>query len=318
MKKIIFSVFLLIGIIKGYSQNINADCSQSIPLCTTPNFTFNATSGVGNVQDIPSPSNISNPTTNPASANAGCLLSGELKPQWLLITIANPGNLEFVFGAGNSPNPQAGFYDWAMWPYSANTCNNITNNTLPPVRCNWNATNTGGTGIASAANIPPGGNPGNYEPPLAVNACQQFIICISNYSGVNTLVSFQTLGTSSLTCNPNCNPNYSICAGATATVVPVNFANLTSPTYSLNPGALTSGTGNFVVTPNPVHDKINIQMQGFDAGELVILNMQGQQIITEKININSRAFDLSQLPQGLYFISINSGQGKVNKKILKW
>jgi gliding motility-associated-like protein len=251
MKKIIFSIFIFIGVSKVFSQtNINADCSQSIPLCTTPNFTFNATSGVGNVADIPSPSNISNPTTNPASANAGCLLSGELKPQWLLITIANPGNLEFVFGAGNSPNPQAGFYDWAMWPYSSSTCNNIANNTLPPIRCNWNATSSGGTGIASAANIPPGGNPGNYEPPLAVNACQQFIICISNYSGINTLVSFQSIGTSSLTCNPNCNPNYTICAGSTATVTPVNFASLANPSYSLNPGALTSGTGSFVVTPN--------------------------------------------------------------------
>ena len=250
MKKIILSIFLFVGVIKGFSQaNINADCAQSITLCTTPNFTFNATSGVGAVQDIPNPSNISNPSTNPASANAGCLLSGELKPQWLLITVANPGNLEFVFGAGTSANPQAGFYDWAMWPYSANTCNNIANNTLPPIRCNWNATSTGGTGIASVANIPAGGNPGNYEPVLAVNACQQFIICISNFSGVNTLVSFQTLGTSSLTCNPTCNPNYTICAGANVTVTPVNFSNLTTPTFSINPGAFTNTTGNFVVNP---------------------------------------------------------------------
>ena len=245
---ILISLFLFSGGV--YSQsNINADCSQSIPLCTTPNFTFNATSGVGNVNDIPSGSNISNPTTNPASANSGCLLSGELKPQWLLITIANVGNLEFVFGAGNSANPQAGYYDWAMWPYSPSACNNIANNTLPPIRCNWNATSSGGTGIASAANIPAGGNQGNFEPPLAVNGCQQFIICISNYSGVNTLVSFQSLGSASLTCSPNCNPNYTVCAGSSVTVVPVNFANLTNPTYSLNPGGLTSSTGSFVVSP---------------------------------------------------------------------
>jgi gliding motility-associated-like protein len=219
-------------------------------LCVTPNFTFFPTTSLnGPFNDIPSGNNISNPTTNPASSNMGCLLSGENRPQWLLITVANPGNLEFVFGAGNSANPQAGFYDWAMWPYSSNTCNNILNNTLPPVRCNWNAVSSGGTGIASVANIPPGGNSGNYEPPLAVNACQQFIICISNWSNVSTLVSFQTIGTVSLTCNPTCNPNYSICAGANATVVPVNFSNLSNPTYSLNPGALTSPSGNFLVSP---------------------------------------------------------------------
>ncbi|MDX2171469.1 MAG: hypothetical protein SFY56_00005, partial [Bacteroidota bacterium] len=247
MKKLLF--FLLIAIVSKSQAQVNADCISSIPLCSTPNFTFFATSGFGSVNDLPSGSNISNPSTNPGSANAGCLLSGELKPQWLLITIGNPGNLEFVFGASGSANPQAGYYDWAMWPYSPATCAGIIGNTLPPIRCNWNATSTGGTGIASAGNIPAGGNPGNYEPPIAVNSCQQFIICISNYSGVNTLVSFQSLGTASLSCSPNCNPNYTICAGASATITPVNFAALTSPVYSLNPGGLTSTTGSFVVNP---------------------------------------------------------------------
>lgn len=237
-----FSAFL------GIAQN--DDCIDAIPLCTTPNFTFNATSGPGNVVDFTTASNVSNPQTNPNPPNAGCLLSGELKPQWLLITVGNPGSLEFVFGASASANPQAGFYDWAMWPYTPNSCNQIFNNTLAPIRCNWNASSTGGTGMASAANIPFGGNPGNYEAPLTVNACQQFIICISNYSGVNTLVSFQTLGTASLSCNPNCNPSYAVCPGASITIAPVNFANLANPTYSVFPGPLVNTTGTFVVSPS--------------------------------------------------------------------
>ena len=256
MKKIVLSVFLLVGFIKGYSQtNVNADCVNAIPLCSTPSFTFYPTTSFGNVNDIPFGNNISNPQTNPASANFGCLMSQppsfpENQPQWLLLTIGNPGNLEFVFGAGNSANPQAGFYDWAMWPYSTTACANIQNNTLPPIRCNWNGSNMGGTGIASPANITAvGGNASNFEPPLAVNACQQFIICISNYSGVNTLVSFQSLGSASLSCNPNCNPNYQICAGSNAVIVPVNFAALSNPSFSLNPGAQTSSTGSFVVSP---------------------------------------------------------------------
>lgn len=250
MKRIVIQIFLMIVTLTGFGQvNINADCVDAIPLCSTPNFTFNATSGFGNVNDIPAGNNISNPSTNPASSNAGCLLSNELKPQWLIITIGNPGNLEFVFGAGNSANPQAGFYDWAMWPYSPTACSQILNNTLPPIRCNWNGSSSGGTGIASAANIPPGGDPTNFEPPLAVNACQQFIICISNYSGVNTLVSFQSLGTASLSCSPNCNPVYSICHGSSVVVTPVNFNNLTNATYTLLPGPLVNTTGNFTVSP---------------------------------------------------------------------
>src|ERR1041385_2869873 len=132
MKFLSFFLFFLVLAAGVRAQNINADCISAIPLCSTPNFPFNSTSGVGTVTDIPAGSNISNPTSNPASTNSGCLLAGELKPQWLLLTIGNAGFLEFVFGAGTSPNPQVGFYDWAMWPYSPTTCSDIQNNILPP------------------------------------------------------------------------------------------------------------------------------------------------------------------------------------------
>lgn len=247
MKKLLYPIFILFAFISGKAQN--DDCINAIPLCTNPSFTFNANSGPGNVIDFTTASNISNPQTNPNPPNSGCLLSGELKPQWLLLTVGNAGLLEFVFGAANSANPQAGFYDWAMWPYTPSSCSQIFNNTLAPIRCNWNANSSGGTGMASAANIPTGGDPGNFEAPLAVNACQQFIICISNYSGVNTLVSFQSIGTASLSCNPNCNPSYVICPGQTVAVTPVNFANLANPTFSLFPGPLVNNTGTFVLTP---------------------------------------------------------------------
>lgn len=248
MKKLRLITLIIFSFFLANAQN--DDCIDAIPLCTNPNFTFNATSGPGNVIDFTTASNISNPQTNPNPPNMGCLLSGELKPQWLLLTVGNAGVLEFVFGAGNSANPQAGFYDWAMWPYTPSSCSQIFNNTLPPIRCNWNATSTGGTGLASASNIPPGGNAGNFEAPIAVNACQQFIICISNFSGVNTLVSFQSIGTASLSCNPNCNPSYAVCPSGTVIVAPVNFANLSNPTFSLFPGPVTNTTGSFVVSPS--------------------------------------------------------------------
>lgn len=250
MKKIITFLFLVFITTFSFAQ-INDNCINAIPLCNTPSFTFNANSGPGSVIDFSTSSTISNPSTNPNPPNGGCLLQGELNPQWLLITIGNAGFLEFVFGAANSLHPQAGCYDWSMWPYSPTTCADILNNTLPPIRCNWNGDcGPKGTGIASPANYTVfGGSASNFEAPLAVNACQQFIICISNYSGVNTLVSFQSLGTASLSCNPNCNPNYAICSGASATIVPVNFAALTNPSYSIQPGGTTNTTGSFVVTP---------------------------------------------------------------------
>jgi len=249
MKKVLFFLVLFFTINNIRSQG-NADCQNAQPLCSNPNFSFFTVPppSYGLINELSYPS-ISNPNVNPGSPNAGCLATNENNPQWLIITIGNAGMLEFVFGAANSPNPQAGFYDWAMWPYSPTACSQIFNNTLPPVRCNWNGPGSGGTGIASPSNIPIGGSQSNYEPPLAVNACQQFIICISNYSNINTLVSFQSLGTASLSCNPNCNPNYMICAGNSVTITASNFANLSNPSYSIQPGGQVNNTGTFVVTP---------------------------------------------------------------------
>lgn len=249
--RIYWSLFfvLCIGLLKTQT---NADCPNAIPLCTTPNFTFYAGSTYGTIDELPLSNTISNPGTNPASTNSGCLLSGENRPQWLLITIGNPGTLEFVFGSGTSANPQLGFYDWAMWPYSPSACSDILNNILPPIRCNWNSSQSGGTGIASSTNIPTGGVSSNYEPPLLVNGCQQYIICISNYSGVNTLVSFQSLGTASLSCSPNCLTLNSpqVCIGSFTNVVGVSTGNLSNVSFSLSPGNLSSPSPSFAVNPS--------------------------------------------------------------------
>lgn len=249
MKKTVFFLSFFLAFTTYFAQ-INDNCINAIPLCSTPSFTFNANSGSGSIIDFTTTHTLSNPITNPFPPNSGCLKSGELNPQWLLITIGNAGWLEFVFGAANSLHPQSGCYDWAMWPYTPSACQDIFNNLLPPIRCNWNGTCSNGTGIASASNYSVfGGNASDFEPPLAVNACQQFVICISNYSGVNTLVSFQSLGTASLSCNPNCNPNYAICSGSSATIVPVNFAALSNPVFSIQPGGTSNTTGSFVVSP---------------------------------------------------------------------
>ena len=270
--KLIYSFFLfVIGCSFLQAQNINADCASAIQLCSTPNFTFNPTSGVGTVTDIPVGSNISNPSTNPGSSNSGCLLSGELKPQWLFVTIGNSGFLEFVFGSAASPFPQSGYYDWAMWPFTPTTCAGIQNNTLPPIRCNWNASSSGGTGIASATNIPAGGNAGNYEPPLAVSACQQFIICISNYSGVGTLVSFQSLGTASLTCNPSClTVNHpAICAGNQAAILASSTGSLGNISFSINPGGISFPSNTIAVSPT-VNTTYTVYATGLNSASVAV------------------------------------------------
>lgn len=114
----------------------------------------------------------------------------------MMFTVATDGLLAFTFGANGT---QYGYYDWAMWPYSETACYDIANNTLPPVRCTWNAVSFGGTGLATP--IPTGGNAGNYGPPLNVFAGEQFIICLSNWSYVNNSIELDFTGTADIDCN---------------------------------------------------------------------------------------------------------------------
>ncbi|ASS48298.1 MAG: hypothetical protein A3D31_19290 [Candidatus Fluviicola riflensis] len=177
-----------------------SDCGVAVDVCTDLSFSIDP-NGFGAIDEIPTPGSFGNPTTNPASSNMGCLQIGEYNSTWMVINVSTSGNLEFVFGGLGA---QAGFYDWIMYPYSGvATCAAIQGNTLAPVRCNWNWADNGGTGVSDV--IPAGGDPGNFEPPLAVTAGEQYIICFSNYSDLATTVPLQFLtdaGNAGVSCTP--------------------------------------------------------------------------------------------------------------------
>lgn len=200
IKKFLFLITVFTAYFTTYAQITAPDCNTAVNICSNASFAIDP-NGSGAVIDFTAFSHgVSNPSTNPASTNSGCLLSGELNPTWMIINVATTGNLEFNFGAGN----QSGCYDWIMWPYNANTCSGIFNNTLPPVRCNWNGPCSGcGTGIGPVpANATGTGCQSNYEPSLPVTAGQQFIICFSNYNGSVTNVPLSFTGTAQVSCNP--------------------------------------------------------------------------------------------------------------------
>lgn len=171
------------------------DCVSAVPVCTNINFAVDP-SGYGNTNELCT-SCTTNPSTNPASTHFGCLMSGELNSTWMVVNVATSGTLEFSFGA-----PSSSFlcYDWIMWPYNAATCTAISNNTLAPVRCNWNSPCDGFTGIGSTP--PAGGAATNFEPNLNVTAGSQYLICFSNYSSAVTNVPLNFFGTASVSCTP--------------------------------------------------------------------------------------------------------------------
>ena len=110
MKLVGLFLFLFVSSQNAFGQASTAsDCPDAVNICTNSTFAIDP-SGSGAIQELNG--NVSNPSTNPSSGNAGCLLSGELNSTWMVINIASTGLLEFSFGqAGGN-----GFFDWIMWP----------------------------------------------------------------------------------------------------------------------------------------------------------------------------------------------------------
>jgi len=238
--KIIFILSLIIASKKNfYSQN-PAACNNLTNLCTNSVFSFSANSGTGLTPGL----NISNPFSNPQFVNAGCMFTNVANPQWLLLNITTTGNLGFSFGAFGSAFPQAGNYDWIMWPYSSTACNDIFNNMLPPVACNWNCTGSGGTGMGT---VPGGASPCNFQPSIPVVQGQQYIILITNPSGVNTPVSFTTTGSAGVSCNPILFNNQTACPGQQA-VFTGTWVNSSGGSYTLQPGNVVQTNPSFTVS----------------------------------------------------------------------
>ncbi len=239
-KIVVIACLLLVSSIQNsYSQN-PAACNNLVNLCTNSVFSFSANSGTGLTPGL----TVSNPFTNPQAVNAGCMFTNVANPQWLLLNITTTGNLGFSFGANGSAFPQAGNYDWIMWPYSASACNDIFNNTLPPVACNWNCTGGGGTGMGT---VPFGGSPCNFQPSIPVIQGQQYIILITNPSGVNTPVSFSMTGSAAVSCNPILFSNQTACPGQVA-VFTGTWVNSAGGTYTLQPGNVVQTNPSFTVS----------------------------------------------------------------------
>lgn len=249
MKRIIATLITCLTFALAFGQTTTnpADCEVAVFGCTINDFT--AGIGQGNFNDLPAGNNVSNPSTNPGSAgNAGCLLSNELNPTWMIFTIQQDGWFEFTLGSPGS----GGFYDWSLWPYyqagqgtlsNDDACADITNNLLPPVACNWNGSSAGYTGMAQPGNLPTGAVAANFENAIWVTAGDQYVLCFSNFSGLqNQLVPVYTgtdipgnsgsTTTASVTCDPSALGS-TVCLGDTA-IATLDLGGIDSNYVSFN------------------------------------------------------------------------------------
>ena len=259
MKNKLITLVLLSTSIFGYTQTAGISCNTSEPACTLPNFQATAT---GNSAPELAGNNISNPTTNPnpLPGNSGCSFSTGINPNWISITVVSTGVLEFALGQSGGN----GYFDWVMWQNTdGNACNDIINNVLPPISCNWNASSSGFTGMAVAGNLPAGANQGNFENAINVNAGDQFVLMFSNYSGIlplNVNVDFNPNNNPNaaiVSCTPVVMPEQTVCQGDSAFVhVPqLNSVgmNLNITSYSWSPSTnidLPNGGPDVAIFPN--------------------------------------------------------------------
>jgi gliding motility-associated-like protein len=130
-----------------------------------------------------------------------------------------------------------------MWPYNTSACDDIINDVLPPVRCNWNSPCENFTGVAD--NLPPGGSPGNFEPGLPVVAGEQYLICLSNYSSQSTNLPLNFFGSADVSCTSVLivdADNVTICPGDDATLTASVPGSTGTITYDWEPGSLTGSS----------------------------------------------------------------------------
>jgi hypothetical protein len=218
------------------------DCAGAVAVCNSVISQPQSFFGCGAVNDIPASGSFGNPSVNPASTNSGCMFSGELHTVWYTITIASSGNLAWTVSPAVT-----GFYDWNLYPATTNTCADIANNTVAPVRCNWNCTSLSPTGMQTVANQPAGSSPCNFEPPLAVTAGETYKLCLSNYSGtsggftldfsnstagISTPTSLTWTGSTSTAWNLN--SNWGMCTPPTCGIDAYVISSTNQPVISTN------------------------------------------------------------------------------------
>ena len=245
-------------------------CNIAQNICNSIPVPFPLSTGTSPNPVVPPAGSVSNPSTNPSPGLSGCLLAGELNPNWFILNITSTGNLEFNIGApgGN------GYYDWSLWPYNPATgCADIQNNLVSPAGCNWNASSQGFTGMSPGGVAPAGGVGGNFTPSIPVVAGQAYILMFSNYSSQvgNVSLTFPPSG-ASVGCSAD-TPDETICLGDAADVTIIFPAAYVNPTFNwlVTTGVSnTTGGTNVMVAPTVTTDYYVEVQDGTPGGAMYV------------------------------------------------
>lgn len=205
---------LTLSLLFTFSVNSQTSCATAQPFCAggTSGGTFPATVNGPSAENGP---------------NYGCL-GTQPNPAWYYLQISQAGNLDILI-QGNA-NQDVDFICWGPFNSLAGCCNSLTAANI--VDCSYSSSPTETLNIVGAV------------------VGQYYMVLITNFSNIAQDILFtQIAGTGSTNCGI-VSTNTVICAGSVATLTITNNSNLANPTYSMNPGAVTSATPIFTVSPN--------------------------------------------------------------------
>ena len=211
MKKIISLTFMLVCLY----TNAQTTCNNAQPFCAGGTSGVNFPASVNQPDAYPNPYNCLGSTPNPA---------------WYYLQVSTSGNIDlYIAGTGNQ---DVDFICWGPFTTFSTMCTSLSPiNGNNVVDCSYSSSPTETCNIVNAI------------------AGQYYMVLITNFSNVTQNIVFNQIGGNGTT---NCGllaNNSSICAGGSATITANNASNLANPSYSINPGAQTSPTPTFVVTP---------------------------------------------------------------------
>jgi hypothetical protein len=88
------------------------------------------------------------------------------------------------------------------------------------------------------------------------------------------------------------------------------------------PGDVNAETSSKKLTnvyPNPAHDKLNINITGYEGvSEIRVLDVNGKQLATQRTAQTNSIMDISKFARGIYLVKIYTSNGEViNRKIVK-
>ena len=164
--------------------------------------------------------------------------------------------------------------------------------------------------------VPVGGNVGNYQPSIPVLAGQQYLILLSNYSGITTSVTFTSIGSASLTCQTSsiAASSNSICAGSQLTLQVSNSGSV-AVAYSWSNGNIISTSNSVVVSPSVSTNysvSITTSLGCLGAGSVIAVNVNPNPTISVNNGTICAGQNFTINPNGANTYTIQGGNAVVS------